>query len=190
MKKYPLVTIGLASFLATFIISTQAFAVDPAIAVANLAKLATISAESKGNLSEAALSGDVDAIADASKRSDAIDAALAEGQEAYSVMERALVSGDQNAADAAAADLFAAVDKAMNALNGVIPDSVATGGEQKKAAPNRGGPGRPFDAPNYYENISDTAVQRGILQEVFGGFWASSSFGTRQGYGDSEATPE
>ncbi len=122
MKKYHFNKIGLAVCVAGLFSSVQVGAIDLAAASGLLADVAVISAQSSSALAAAANSGDVEAIVEAQNRADAVDSAMAEAQEAYAAMERAVAGGDEDAAAAAAEDLTAAQQKAGDALNGVFPE--------------------------------------------------------------------
>ena len=163
------------------------YAVDQAAAAADLATIASISGQSKANLAGAALGGDVDAIAEANKRSDAVDAAMAQAQEAFAGMERAIAGGDDDAAQSAADELKASKQKAMDALNGVIPQEMLNDIAEWKASKTNtgGGPGGAYDPPNIYDLPWQTAGMRNFYQSQFGSFWAAG-----RGTGDKDATPE
>lgn len=188
MKKQFIVTTG-AVCVAALLTVSNAVAVDQAAATGALAEISVASVVAKANLANAAGSGDVAALAEAKKRSDAVDAAVAQGQEAYSEMERALESGDTDAADSAAEALGSALSTANNALAGNFSNEAPVPAS-RQAPKLAGGPGEPGDAPNIYANPSATAAEAGVAQAVFGNFWNTSAFGTRTGLGDREATPE
>jgi hypothetical protein len=188
MEKHLRFNIGLVGMAAIMMVGTTASAADRAAAAADLAEIATISVQSKGNLAGDALGGDVDAIAESSKRSDAVDAAVAEGQQAHSAIERAATGGDPDAADSAAEDLKAALQKAKDALNGVIPEVKGDKhAEWKESQTNTGsGPGRAYDPPNIYNKPWQTQGMQSFYQGLlWGNFWASG-----RGTGDRDATPE
>mgnify|MGYP001826157345 CR=1 FL=1 len=88
--------------------------VDQAMAAADLAEISAISVQAMANLSEAALSGDVEAIAEMNKRADAIDAAIAAAQESFAALEKASAAGDEEAARKAADDLKDSLQKAQD----------------------------------------------------------------------------
>lgn len=164
----------------------ETLAVDPAAAAGDLAEIANISVQAKGALSEAALSQDVDAITEAGKRSDAVDAAMAQAQEAYLVMERAIENGDEDAAESAAEDLKACLEKAIDAYNGVIPAAVAEAVEQwKNDRKNSGTKGRPYDPVNVYERAWDSERMKDFYQNHFANCWESGVHPH-----DRETTPE
>ncbi len=191
MKKPLNLNIGTMWTTSMLMLTLSANAVDQASSAADLAELAALSVQSKANLSGAALGGDIDAIADASMRSDAVDAAMAQAQEAHTAMERALANGDEDAAQSAVEDLQASKQNALDALNGVIPDALAQKAQDiwKESQKNtRGGPGKPYDAPNIYNNVWDTEGMSSFYQSLWGNFWAS---GRTSGHrGDKDATPE
>lgn len=189
--KYDLVTkISLAGIAAS-LLSLGVSAADLASAAGNLAEISAISAQSKGNLAIAALGGDTEQIAEMSKRSDAVDAAVSEGQMAYTEMERAAASGDEDAASSAGDDLSAALQKAKDALNGVIPVDKASQQQQWKESQTNtgGGPGKPGDAVFVYNKPWDTAMVQNMQQNQWGTFFASGR-STGSQVGDRDATPE
>jgi len=189
--KYDLITkIGLAGIAAT-LLSLGAGAADLASAAGNLAEISAISAQAKGNLAVAALGGDVEQIAEMSKRADAVDAAVSEGQMAFAQMERAAAGGDEDAASSAGDDLSAALQKAKDALNGVIPVDKASQHQQWKESKTNtgGGPGKPGDAVNVYIKPWNTATVQNMQQNQWGTFFASGVTSGEQ-VGDRDATPE
>lgn len=187
MTKLSKIIIGSSCALAGLMVSTSMAAVDPAAAAGNLAEIGSISVSAKANLSEAASGGDVDAIAEAGKRSDAVDAAMAQAQEAYSEMERALANGDEDTAKSAADDLMSSLEKAADALNGVIPEEVVNAVKEWKESKKNtgGGPGRPYDPPNMYDVPWNSQVMRNFYQNQFGNAWQSGVSPA-----DRDATPE
>lgn len=161
-------------------------AAGEADASADLAAIAALSVQAKANLAMAALGGDLNAIAEASKRSDAVDAAMAQAQEAYSALEAAMESGDAAAQQAAMDTIVASKQKATDALNGVIPESMINEiSEWKANTGTGGGPGYPYDAPNIYDQPWQTVGMRNFYANQFGSFWASG-----RETGDTDATPE
>lgn len=164
--------------------ATTASAVDQAAAAADLAAVSAISVQANENLSTNALSGDVDGIADAGKRCDAIDNAAAQAAEAYARMESELASGNEDAAQSAYDDLKTALENAKDALQGIIQESVKPGPDDGKKN-SAGGPGRPYDPPNMYDVPWNSQNMRDFYQSHFGNFWMSG-IAPR----DQEATPE
>lgn len=187
MKKHFMITSGAACLAALLNVSTVA--ADQVAATGALAEVSTAAVIAKANLAGAAGSGDVNAIAEAKKRADAVDAAVAEAQDAYNAMERALQSGDAAAANSAEDALNSAVAKANNANNGMFSNEAPKAVVQKKAK-DSDEPVEANDPPNIYANASDTATKQAVMQGAFGNFWSTSAFGTRTGFGDREATPE
>lgn len=160
--------------------------VDQAAAAGDLAEISAISVKAKAALSEAALSGDVDAIAEAGKRSDAIDAAAAQATAAYATLESELASGNEDAAQSAVDDLKAALQRAIDAINGIIVGGGPGGDQPKDGKGNSaGGPGRPYDPPNMYDVPWNSQTMRDFYQSQFGNFWMSGVNPP-----DQEATPE
>lgn len=164
-----------------------ATAADPAAAAASLSEISKISVDAKSGLAEAALSGDTEAIAEASKRSDAVDAAMAQAQESYMAMEKAIESGDEDAAQAAADAVMASLEKAADALSGVIPEEVMDAVKEWKDSKKNtgGGPGQPYDPPNMYDVPWNSAQVSSFAQSHSGNLWGSGSSPQ-----DREATPE
>jgi hypothetical protein len=108
---------GLVAMVMVMTALVQAQAVDMAAASGILADIAVMAVQAKANLAVAANSGDVDAIADATKRADAVDAAMAEALEAFATLEN-------NPDDIGAIeDMEAARQKADDALNGAVPEA-------------------------------------------------------------------
>lgn len=186
MTTHTKITMSSILFAAS-LLALPASAVDQAAAAADLAGIAAISVQSKANLSEAALGGDVDAIAEAGKRSDAVDASMAQAQEAYSEVERFSASGDEDAAQSAMDDLAAALEKAKDALEGVIPEEVVDAVKEWKNSKKNtgGGPGRPFDPPNMYDIPWHSQTMRDHMTEHWNNFWSSGC-----NPHDKDATPE
>jgi hypothetical protein len=190
MKKHHFNATSLIVLAATLSVFTASYAADLADASGALSDIASMSVQSKATLAEAALSGDVDAIAEAVKRSDAVDAAMGEGMQAYSEAERANAANDADAADSAIEDLEAARTKAQDALNGVVTEPTAQSIHDlwKKSQENAGGgPRRAYDPPNIYDVPWQTAGLRQLYQDLFGNVWGASSFG---GNPERDATPE
>ena len=187
MTKLSKIILSSTCTVAGLMVSSSLAAVDPAAVAGNLAEIGSISVQAKANLSEAANNGNVDAIAEAGKRSDAVDAAMAQAQEAYSEMERALANGDEDTAKSAADDLMSSLEKAADALNGVIPEEVVNAvKEWKESKMNTGGgPGRPYDPPNMYDVPWNSQLMRNFYQNQFGNTWSSGVTPN-----DREATPE
>lgn len=183
LAKITLSTICLTGMLC----ATMASAVDQAAAAGDLANIEAISVQAKADLAAAALAGDVDAIAEAGKRADAIDGAVAQAAAAYATLETELANGNEDAAQSAADDLKAAVQNAMDALKGVIPQDVMDAAKKQKQSrkTSAGGPGRPFDPPNMYDVPWNSQGMRDFYQSSFGNLWMSGVNPS-----DKEATPE
>lgn len=166
--------------------ATMASAVDQAAAAGDLANISTISVQAKADLAAAALAGDVDAIAEAGKRADAVDLAVAQAAAAYATLETELANGNDDAAQSAADDLKAAVQNATDALKGVITQDVVDAAKKlKQYRTSAGGPGRPNDPPNMYDVPWNSQAMRDFYQSNFGNFWMSGVNPP-----DREATPE
>lgn len=186
MTKLTKITLSTMCLAGAFGVS-NVIAADQVDAAANLSGIAAISVQSKANLADAAFSGVIEEIAEAGKRSDAVDAAMAQAQEAYSAIERAVANGDDDAAQSAADDLAAALGKAVDALNGVIPEEVVNAVKQWKDSQKNtgGGPGKPYDPPNMYDVVWNSDSMSDFYQNHFGNLWNSGV-----NPNDREATPE
>jgi FtsZ-interacting cell division protein ZipA len=185
MRKHFIITSAI-SMAALFVAGAYA---DQVAAAGKLAELSKVSVESKAAVSSAAKSGDVDALAEATKRSDKVDEAVAEGQEAYSAMEQAIEAGDPDAADAAEQSLDVAVDKANNAKDGNYSEE-APRQQAPKSSKKTGGPGEPGDVPNIFAKPSDTAVQATVKASRNASDQATGAFGSRVPFFDREPTPQ
>ena len=192
MNKHLFSKVGLVAGLMAMVLVNQAHAVDTAAAAGIMAEVESLAVSAKANLAEAALSGNVDAVAEAGKRSDAIDAGVAAAKEAYAAMERALANGDEDAAESAEDDLASALKQVKDALTGAIPDTVAGTTDQWKASKTNtgGGPGHANDPPNIYDVPWKSQGIRAYYQSLFGVFHNASGFGHGRGFGDRDATPE
>lgn len=186
MTKLIKITLPSICLIGVLCATTASAVVDQAAAAGDLAEISAISVQAKEALSKAALSGDVDAIAEAGKRSDAIDNAAAQATAAYATVESELASGNEDAAQSAVDDLKAALQNAMDALKGVIPDNGDEPDQPKDGKKNSaGGPGRPYDPPNMYDVPWNSQMMRDFYQSQFGNFWMSGVCPP-----DQEATPE
>lgn len=165
-------------------LANHAFAVNVAEASGVMADLESLAVQAKAALANAALGGNVDAIAEANKRSAAIDAAVAAGNEALSAMELAMANGDAAAAESAEDELAAALAQAQAALSGVLPETAATKKPEKSKSDKK------EDFPNIYDVPWKSQGIRAYYQSLFGSFHDASSFGHGQGFGDQDATPE
>lgn len=178
---------GLVAMVMVMTALVQAQAVDMAAASGILADIAVMAVQAKANLAVAANSGDVDAIADATKRADAVDAAMAEALEAFATLEN-------NPDDIGAIeDMEAARQKADDALNGAVPEATPESMHVlwKESQENTGGgPGRAYDPPNIYDRPWHSQGLRHFYQGVFGNAWSASAHGGSHVFGDRDATPE
>lgn len=193
MKKQQLGRMMVGAVALVLMASSPVRAADLADASGTLAKVAVMAVQAKANLALAASGGDVNAIADAVKRADAVDAAMAEAQEAFSALERAVAGNDEDAAAAVSDDLDAARQKAFDALNGAVPEASPQSEHAKWVEGQKntgGGPGRAYDPPNIYGRPWDTQGLRHFYEGLFGGFWSASGHGGGRGCGDFDATPE
>lgn len=176
-----------ASLLALGLVN-QSYAVDAAAAAGVMADLESLVVQAKEVLSKAALGGDVDAIAEANKRSEAIDTAVAAGRGALAAMEQAIANGDDDAAASAEEDLAAALSRASDALSGVLPASAAIASQNGEGNSTAGDGAE--DLPNIYDVPWKSQGIRAYYQSLFGVFHDASSFGHGKGFGDKDATPE
>jgi hypothetical protein len=179
--------------MASLLFAVHASGADKIAASAILAELSTISVKAQANLVEATSTGGVDAIAEARKRADAVDSAVAAGQEASAAMDRAIDAGNQDAADAAEDGIKDALQMANDALNGIVPKVAATKAWKESKSNTGGGPASPFEPPNIYESPSSTKHQQSVAQKSWGTLWSSGSIGgglDSGGFGDRDATPE
>ncbi len=184
---------GLIVALVVMTALTQVHAADMAAASGVLAEVAVIAVQAKAGLASAANTGDVNAIAEASRRADAVDAALAEAQNAFAAMERAANGGDEDAAASAADDLEAARQKAGDALQGAIPEvspKIAQEIWKESKTNTGGGPGGAYEPPNIYDVPWQTQGLRSLYTSLFGSFWTASGGGSIGEGADTDATPE
>jgi len=192
MKKH--LFIKKAGLIAALVaVTALAQAADMAVASGILADVSVMDVQAKAGLADAANSGDVAAIAEASKRADAVDAAMADAQAAYAALERAVAGDDADAAASASDDLEAARQRASDALGGAIPDATPKSAQEvwKESQTNTGGgPGRAYDPPNIYDVPWQTQGMRSLYTSLFGSFWTTSSRGGSLDDGGGDATPE
>jgi hypothetical protein len=170
-------------------LANHSFAVNAAEATGVMADLESLVVQAKATLANAALGGDVDAIAEANKRSEAIDASVTAGREALSGMEQAITAGDADLAQSKEDDLAAALSQARDALAGILPQTAAANANKQSKSNSGGGPGEAGDPPNIYDIPWKSQGIRAYYTSLFGAFNAASSQGQR-GFGDREATPE
>jgi hypothetical protein len=192
MKKNMILKKGLFAGLMAFVFAGQSNAVDLAASAGVMTDVQALSVQAKANLATAAVGGDVDAVAEANKRSDAIDAAVAAAQRAYSSMTKAMENNDQTAAESAEDSLAAALQQCKDALTGVLPEASENGKAKWKESKDNtgGGPGKPGDTPNIYDVPWKSQGIRAYYQSLFGSFHDASAFGHGRGFGDRDATPE
>ncbi len=191
MKKLSFIKYGLFAGLCSFVFVVQANAADLAEASAVMGEVESMSVHAKANLAEAALSGDTEAIAEAKRRSDAIDAAVASARNAFAELEMNINSGDADAADTAEDELAAALVQVKDALMGAIPETLVEQTQEGSSSELAGGkPGNPDDPPNIHEVPWKSQGIKAYYQALFGEFWNASAFGHGRGYGDGDATPE
>ncbi len=191
MKMKRSIKYGFLSALCAMTLVGQSLAVDVAESAGVMAEVEAMSVQAKANLASAALGGDMDAIAEAQKRSDAIDAAVAAARAAFAKMEGDVKSGDMDAAESSEDDLAASLVQVKDALMGAIPESLmAAAKEQKSKKQAKGRPGNPDNPPNIYEVPWKSEGIKAYYQGLFGEFWNASAFGHGQGFGDRDATPE
>jgi len=170
---------------------SQSIAVDVAEAAGVMSEVEAMSVTAKANLAEAALGGDTEAIAEAKKRSDAIDAAVAGARDAFAQLELNVNNGNNDAAETAEDDLAAALVQVRDALMGAIPEEMLAQAEGSTTTEKSGGnPGDPEDPPNIHEVPWKSQGIKAYYQELFGEWWNASAFGHGNGFGDGDATPE
>lgn len=191
MKRHFLKKTSLVAVLAAMTALVQAQAMDMAAASGTLAEIAVMAVQAKADLAVAAIGGNVDEIADATKRADAVDAAMEEAQQAYVAKGAAANEAD----DAASTEsIEAARQKADDALNGAVPESAPENSHDvwKESQKNTGGgPGRAYDPPNIYDVPWQSQGLRSLYSSMFSvGNSANGSSGSGNSFGDSDATPE
>ena len=98
-------------------------------------------------------------VADAKKRADAAEAAMAAGKDAYEQLVAALGSGDEAAAAVAADALNAALEAAINALAGVFPQ------EEQGGAP--AGQGKADGVVNIFKKLWDSKGKQVVEEGEF-----------------------
>lgn len=191
MKLHQLFKRGLLSVLCAMAFVLPSKAIDLAEAAAVMAEVESMAVHAKANLASAALGGDTDAVAEAQKRSDAIDAAVAAVRTAYAQFERDFTNGDMDAAATSGDDMAGLLVQVKDALMGAVPevamDQSQEAGDEEMAG---GAPGDPNDPPNIYEVPWKSQGIKAYYQGLFGEFWNASAFGHGQGFGDRDATPE
>lgn len=183
--------IGLTMALAVMTVLVQSQAADMASASGTLAEIAVMAVQAKANLAGAASAGDVGAIAEATKRADAVDAAMADAQEAFSAKENAQ---EQSASDAADDALSAAHKKADDALNGAVPEVTPKNAKEvwKESKKNTGGgPRDAYNPPNFYGVPWQSATMQSTYAAMFNNVYnaGGGSSVNSNDFGDSEVTP-
>ena len=186
---------GLIAALVAVATVAQVRAADMAAASGVLANVSAMAVQAKAGLASAAESGNVEAVAEATKRANAVDAAVADAQKAYAAMERAVSGGDPDTAASAFDDLQAAEKRASDALNGgEAPDAApkASKNDWKESTSNTGGgPTEAYSAPNIYNVPWRSEGLRSLYDSLFGTFWASTvSMGGSMDAGEGDATPQ
>lgn len=172
-------------------LANQSFAVNAAEAAGVLADLEALVVQAKATLANAALGGDVDAIAEANKRSGAIDGAVGAGRDALAAMEQAIAAGDADAAEAAEDALAAALGQARDALSGVLPETAAASPKKKpKKVKSDEDEEDEEGSPNIYDVPWKSQGIRAYYEELFGTWEDASGFGQGKGFGDRDPTPE
>ncbi len=169
----------------------RAYAADLAEAAGVMSEVESMSVSAKAALAKAAVEGDTEAIAEAKKRSDAIDAAVASARDAFARLELGVKEENPDATATAEDDLAAALVLVRDALMGAIPEDMvaeAAGDESGKIA--GGKPGDPYDPPNVHEVPWKSQGIKAYYQSLFGEWWNASAFGHGTGFGDGDATPE
>lgn len=187
MKKSLFVKTGLLAALCATALVGQSKAGDLADAAWVMSKIETLSINAKAKLAAAAVDEGANAVLEAKKRSDDIDAAVDAARAAYSKMEQAVNSGDTDGAAAAEKELAAKLVLVKNALTGNPSGESVAASSNKKSGHKTG---RPDNPPNIYEVPFASGGIKAYYEELFGEFWNASAFGHGQGFGDRDATPE
>lgn len=182
---------SLLAILCASMLVGQSKAVDLAESAEVMGEVESMSVSAKAAIAEAALGGDTEAIAEAQKRSDAIDAAVAMARDAFASMKLSIESGNIDAAETAEDELAAALNMVADALMGAIPEEMTasdeTGSAEQQAA---GEPDDSEDPPNIHEVPWKSQGIKAYYQSLFGQWWNASAFGHGNGFGDGDATPQ
>ena len=182
MKKHHIIEkAGMVAILVAMTSFVQVQAADTAAANASLAEVAAMAGQAQADLATAANSGDLNAVAKATQRADAITAAL---EEAVAAVKAMAAASDETATASAEAALASAVQKASEAFGQMSGKTGGTSGKNSK----------PGDPPN----IHDTPWKSAGLRSVGQGMFPISNFSESGGgagygerdYGDRDATPE
>ena len=161
MKRNILNMVGCVVCLATVFAATQASAVvDKAASVGKLADLGAVVTQAHKALAEATEGGDAIAVADAKKRAEAAEAAMAAGKVAYGALMAALEIGDEAAAEAAAESLASALEAGINALAGVFP--------QEEQGGALGEPEKEGKVPNIFRKPWESDGEKAVKDGGFG----------------------
>jgi hypothetical protein len=185
MKQYRVFNkVAVVAFAAVLAACVSVQAADVAGGLEKLSEISAKVTEAKAKLAEAANKGDVMGAAEAARRAQAADTAMAEAMAAFSAFERALAAGNNDAAAAALENLRAAGQKVVGALSGPVPEEGAGDEEPKKEEPKEEKDDS-WDPPNTGENLTDTEGLRSLFDDLFKDFWNATG-----GIGDSDATPE
>lgn len=176
---------ALGSVCFVSLIST-ASALNQAEAAGTLADAEKVAVQAQANVAQAAASGDAAKTAEVIGYSEAVSVAVAQAKQAYEEMERLIGNGDEDAAQSAADDLMAALESALNALNGVISEEAVEKVEEWKEAKKNagGGPAGPNDPPNMYDKAWNSQQVRDFYTSHFGNILGSGVVK------DDDATPE
>lgn len=177
--------------LCALVMVGQANAVDLAEAAAVMSEVESMSVSAKASLAEAALGGDAEAVAEAKKRSDAIDAAVAAARNQFAQIEMYVKNGDTDAAESAFDGMGPILVQVKDALMGAIPEELLEEADNTATTEKSGGePGNPDDPPNIHEVPWKSEGIKSYYQGLFGEWWNASAFGHGRGFGDGDATPE
>ena len=174
--------VGMAAIAVAMTSFVQVKAADTAAANVALAEIASMAGQAQADLASAANSGDLNAVAEATQRADALSAALGDAVAAVKAMAAAT---DETATASAKAALASATQKAYEAFTG--QKSGKTGGASGKS-------GKAGDPPNIHDTPWKSAGLRSVGQGMFpisnfSGSGAGAGYGERD-YGDRDATPE
>lgn len=172
--------------LSGMICLVQANAASMADASAVMADIDALAVQAHANVAQAAASGDTAATEEAMKRSDAINFLVNNAQAALAQVEAALENGNEAAADEAMEDLDGTYEMSLNALQGIIPENLASGTSEDSG----GAPGDPANPPNINDVPWQTDGMRSYYDGLFNQFWSASAFGGGEDFGEADATPE
>ncbi len=175
MKKHKIIReIALAAFVVS--LSAGAFAsLESTKAI--VAEIASVAADAKYAVAVAAGQGDVTALDEATRRSDAVDSAVADAIDAMEEYEAAYNATPQNTdvMESAMEKLNSALQKAKDAKEGVIPEDAQASNNNQDQDNTGGSPKDTFDPPNIYAKPWDTQGLNEFYQNLFQDFYQSGA---------------